>query len=470
MNSISTLVDRFKSLTAWSLEDKIHCAIRDKGPEERGILKALNTPSIEVQHKPNYVPNAYVADGGITIVTNEDKPFEDEVDMVYVNLIGMLEKQGGGNSALQQERLQLSDRLFTDHDGHPARFTMSDLDGDYDGGPNADLLRSVVKMLDDTGFDECHEILNALRDDSVVIRVQPSSGDRTSAQYLPERSEMKVTYAPEMDEQTKVAIIALRLIHEGCHHIQNRNGMIAEVAEEPDNFRELMHLNELQAHIVQYKVVMQLFAQSDAYEQFTNGRLSIDDLETLWEQSDDVKDKMCQAYLINQYVGRDILGNIAMHSQHNSDDFDPNDLERYIKEALNHGEIVDIKDGIVSYDDQNLSRMQRYAHAHVSVLNFSNGYSGGWTENDDIKKIDLACQKHFEGPLGISKDDIEVHFVAPDFSFNSAVTGRLISVEQVESMWEKMGSTLTSLGGRNSQKPLSFENETSLNLEESFAL
>lgn len=449
MNGISSIAERFRSLTAWSLEAKIVNAVRSKGEHEREILKAADTPGIRVQEKARTVPNAYVSDERITVVTNGDQSLADDANMVYVNLISMLEKQGKGTPALRQERLNLSDRLFTDKDSNPVRFTMSDLDGDYDGGPNADLLRSVTRALEDIGFDECDEVLRVLKEDDVVIRVQPGyQGMATSAQYLPERSEMKVTYAPDLDETSKVATIALGLMHEGCHHVQNREVMLSSVAEEPDNFRELIHLNELQAHTVQYKVAMKLFAQSDEYDGFINGSRSLEDLEERWAQSDDVKDKMCLAYLIEKNTGRDILNNMAKYAQADGVDFDPNDLEGYVKEALNHGEIVGINDGVASYDEQYLSRMQRYAHAHISVLNFSGfGSSGNSKRNDDVEQIALAREKHFVGPLGMNRDDVEVPFAAPDMVFTSAVTGKALNVAQVEFMWEREGgSALKSLG------------------------
>ncbi|PCI57298.1 MAG: hypothetical protein COB36_03270 [Alphaproteobacteria bacterium] len=449
MNGISSIAERFRSLTAWSLEAKIVNAVRSKGEHEREILKAADTPAIKVQEKARAVPNAYVSDEHITVVTNGDQSLADDANMVFVNLISMLEKQGKGTPALRQEKLNLSDRLFTDRNDDPVRFTMSDLDGDYDGGPNAGLLRSVTKTLEDIGFDECDEILRILKEDNVVIRVQPGyEGMATSAQYFPERSEMKVTYAPDLDEKTKVAILALGLMHEGCHHVQNREGMLAAVAEEPDNFRELIHLNELQAHTVQYKVAMKLFAQSDEYAGFINGSTSLEDLGERWGQSDDVKNKICLAYLIEKTTGRDILNNMAKYAQADGVEFDSNDLEGYVKEALNHGEILEINDGVASYDEQYLSRMQRYAHAHISVLNFSGFASGGNSkQNDDVEQIALARGKHFSGPLGMNKDDVEVHFAAPEMVFTSAVTGKVLNVAQIEFMWEREGgSALHSLG------------------------
>ncbi len=470
MNGIPSIVERFRVLTAWSLEAKVLNAVRSKGEHEREILKAADTPKIRVQEKTLAVPNAYVSDESITVVTNGDQSLADDANMVYVNLISMLEKQGKGTPALRQEKLNLSDRLFTDGNDNPVRFTMSDLDGDYDGGPNADLLRSVTKALEDIGFDECDEVLRVLKEDDVVIRVQPGfQGMVTSAQYFPERSEMKVTYALDLDETSKVAAIALGLMHEGCHHVQNREGMLSSVAEEPDNFRELIHLNELQAHTVQYKVAMKLFAQSDEYDGFINGSTSLDDLGERWGQSDDVKDKMCLAYLIEKNTGRDILNNMAKYAQADGAEFDSNDLEGYVKEALNHGEVLEINDGVASYDEQYLSRMQRYAHAHISVLNFSGFGSGGNSkQNDDVEQIALAHEKHFSGPLGMSKDDVEVHFAAPETVFTSAVTGKNLNVAQIEFMWEREGgSALNSLGrmdrdDENNMGALQFESAPAL--------
>lgn len=439
---MKSILESFKERVGYEPPSALRYMIKTQYPEALDVMKEIGNPQIRVFNKSGSRPNSFISDDDVHIITNEDRSLSDDADMAYVAMIGLYETYGERRDDLTQRRIEISERLFLDENNDPTRFLVSDIRNGYDTGGNAQILKGAIEALDSICFSEASEILSALEDGNVVMRVSPTHGDQAMvARFWPQRNEMHVSYDPNAETQSQLARVALRLLHEGCHHIQCRDGMSADIAKEARNFRELTHLNELQAHTIPAKVVMTLFHETGLLEGYLDGSLSKEDLGEMWRTSDNIEDQMCLAYLIEHDDGNVLLDNIK--TRYDADDFDLENIEFFIKEALTRGRIVSVDDDAFHFDEDNLSRMQRYAHAHIVNANFSHFKKVTERPKDDVDLIDNAVKLHFNGPLGLGLDGNTVTRAAEELRFRSSISGREVSVGQIENMWERDGCTVT---------------------------
>ncbi len=415
----------------------VKSVMRDNYPDSAQLLDDLENPSVLLMRQRHLRPNTYSDGEDVVIIHNGDIDLTEKADMAYATLVNMAEQVGVATPEQSQTRRSLMRKYFSDEDGKPTRFTLGDLESGEDLGPNADVLRDAVDALKHLNTPESNMVLTALRQGHLVINISPAAqntGSGANAMYLSERSFIRSTYDPADDRNVTAAALATRLLHEGTHYIQDREGMLAEIAYEPENSRELFHLNELQAHVVQYSAAMHLFIASGQYEEFVSGDITKEELAERWAQADDIGTIICENHLMRSKTGVRLLDNILARKEAGIGGISADDAEALVKEALLHGRIERIEpDGIV-YEEDGLTRMQQYAHSHVSVLNFEKSRL-----SDDPDFIDDAIMKHFEGDLGLSPEGNVVDFANEDTYFESEVTHRPLNVGLIEHMWDKLG-------------------------------
>ncbi len=441
--SMRSILESFKEKVGYEPPSSLRYMLKTSYPEALEVMKEIGNPDIRIFNQPRATPDSYISDDDVHLITDDEQSLSDNADMAYVAMIGLFDSYGEPREDLTQRRLEISERLFTDSYGDPTRFLVSDIRAGYDKGENAHMLKGAIEALDQICFAQSDEILQALENSNVVMRVSPMrEGQAMVGRFWPQRNEMHISYDAQSDTKAQIARVALRLLHEGCHHVQCRDGMSADIAKEAQNYRELTHLNELQAHTVPASIVMTLFRETGLLEGYLDGDVSKDDLDAAWRESDQIEDQMCLAYLIEHGEGNTLLDNIKM--RYDAHDFDVEHMEFYIKEALTHGPILSIDDTSIHFDEDNLSRMQRYAHAHIVNANFSQFKKPTSRPKDNVDLIDNAVKLHFNGPLGLGLEGNTVTRAAEELSFRSSISGRDVTVGQIENMWERDGCTVTS--------------------------
>ena len=434
---MSRLKKRFSMLSHVAPGLAIKSVMRDDRPDSADLLEKLDNPSVLLLKQSHLKPNTYTDGEDIFIVHDGNTGLREKADMAYATLVNIAEKAGLASPAQSQARRDIMRTYFSDDEGNPTRFTLADIESGEDLGPHADVLCQGVDALSNMNTPESNAVVGALQREHLVINIAPSphrAGNGVSAMYLPERQFMRSTYDPLDHANVTTAALATRLLHEGTHFIQDQEGMLAAIAHDPENARELFHLNELQAHVVQYSAAMHLFIASGQYDEFVSGNITKEELAERWAMAEDVGTIICENHLMRSKTGGRLLDNILARKDAGIGGIGAEDAEALVKEALIHGRIDHVEpDGIV-YEETDLTRMQQYAHSHVSVLNFKKS-----RHSDDPSVIDDAILKHFQGDLGLSPDGNIVDFAHEDTFFESEVTHRPLSVGVIEHMWNNLG-------------------------------
>lgn len=400
-------------------------------------MEKLGHPRLYSQFKPGG-KTCYADGDAISLVTNETTAIEDEAGMVYAAMIDMAEKKGLGNDVLSAERREINSRIYTDWQGDTTRFKISDLDHGA-AGRNAKILRACVDFLDGTELPQCRAVAKILKDHDMTVNLRPVQNSALSGSFSPDSKELTLFYDPEMDDLDIIGKLCLNIVHETCHFDQDQKGIMADSMKEVNAYREIFHLNELQAHTAQYKTAFQLFTQSGYYQDFSVRQTDIDRLSEKLGTSPQLQDRICFQHLCQSRAGMTILSNLQQHSLAEGMPPAPVFAETLVKEALCFGDITAITEAGTEYDTGSLSRMQRYAHSHISVLNYS-------VARGDNTDFETAVLKHFETPLGLDKTGNIVPFADKNLSFVSPVTNREISIGAIETLWEKSGFEQNGFG------------------------
>lgn len=425
---LTSLQDTVRKVCTTGLQRRIQKQIIQAHPEADQLLKALHYPKLHIKIKKHGL-KSYSTGKAITLTTNEDADIKDEADAVYAAFIDLAEQKGLANDALLFERRAINARLYQDGDGDCTRFKTNDLTRSL-SGRNAKILKDSFDSLESFNLPQCDYILDTLRRNNATINIGPSYGGALSGGFSPDTKELTLYYYdPEDDDADISSRVALTLLHETCHFDQDQKGITADSTTDATEYRELFHLNELQAHNLQYKTALELFTQTQFYTDFSRGKMDIHTLVEKLKGDDSKPAKVTLNNLCTSQVGNTILNNLQHRTQNN---LDITDLEAVVKEALCHGDILNIAQGEITYDDTLLSRMQRYAHSHIAVMNF--GQSGS-----DGQKYDAAVSAHFSAPIGLSDQGNTVHFAKGDLEFTSPVTRRSLSVKAVEMIWGNSG-------------------------------
>jgi hypothetical protein len=436
-NVLKTLKETFRKLSISPLQRRIEQAMQNMHPEAGALMEKLDYPRLHSQIKRNG-KQCYPEEDRIRLVTNEKAAIETEADMVYAAMVDMAEKKGLGNAVLAAERREINSRIYTDWQGDCTRFKCSDLDHGSTGR-NAALLRACIRFLEESELPQCGMVAKLLKDYDMTVNLRPAQNSTLSGSFSPDSKELTLFYDPEMDDLDITGKLCLNIVHETCHFYQDQKGIMADSMKDVNAYREIFHLNELQAHTAQYKTALQLLTQSSHYQDFAARQTDIDALSEKLGTSPQLQDRICFQHLCQSRAGTTILLNLQQHSLAEVIPPDPVFSEALVKEALCFGEITAITENGIQYETDQLSRMQRYAHSHIAVLNYT-------TARGDGMDFETAVQQHFQTSLGLEKTGNTVPFADKDLSFVSPVTGREISVGAIEMLWEKTGFEQTGFG------------------------
>ncbi|TNE32316.1 MAG: hypothetical protein EP349_02065 [Alphaproteobacteria bacterium] len=428
-NVLKTLKETFRKLAISPLQRQIEKTMQDMHPEAASLMEQLGHPRLHSQIKRNG-KQCYAEGNSIHLITNEKAAVETEAEMVYAAMVDMAEKKGLGNDVLAAERRDINSRIYTDWQDDCTRFKLSDLNHGATG-QNAKLLRACIKFLEEADLPQCNTVAELLRDNDMTVNLRPAQNSALSGSFSPDSKELTLFYDPEMDEADIIGKLCLNIVHETCHYDQDRKGIMADSMGDVNAYREIFHLNELQAHTAQYKTALQLLMKSSHYPDFAEGKTDIEALTEKLGTSAQLQDRICFQHLCQSRVGTTILSNLQQHSLYGDKPHIAH-AETMVKEALCRGEITSLTESGAEYDTNSLSRMQRYAHSHISVMNYSVARGGGMD-------FDTAVAKHFDAPLGLDKTGNTVPFANTKLSFVSPVTKRDISVGAIEMLWERAG-------------------------------
>lgn len=429
-NALQRLKDVFRRLSVSPFQRRIEDEMAARHPAAAALMEKLGHPRLYSRTKRNG-KDCYADGNTICLVSSAETPLADEADMVYAALIDMAEKKGIGNEALSAERRQINSRIYTDRQGDGTRFKIADLDHAPDGR-NAKLLRGCMDFLDSAGLPQCAAVAKLLREENVTLNLRPVRYAALSGGFSPDSREVTLYYDPAAEDLDIIAKLSLNIMHESCHVDQERKGILADMMKDANAYREVFHLNELQAHTVQYKTALQLLMQSPDYQDFVTGKSDTDGLAEKLGASPQISDRVCLQHLCRNPTGTVLLSNLQQRSLAADRIFTPQEAERMVKEALCCGEMTAVTENGVFYDTAVLSRMQRYVHSHIAVLNFSPPCGKG-------TDFEAAVVQHFTGDFALEKSGNGVDFAAADLAFISPVTGRAITVHAIENLWERLG-------------------------------
>ena len=439
---------QFRQITMSSFQRDVERNLCERYPEARQVLDTLEHPKVILKNSRSR-EMAYLDDAEhVVLMTLEDSDISDEADRVYGELLKLMEIKGLATEEMKDRRQEIYAHHYADGDGNRTRFTYDDVSvAAPDRGKN--ILKGCFDFLESLNVPGAQLILDTMRDNHTAINLVPVADTVALAgSFIPDRNEFNFFYDVDLPDTDVVAQTALKILHEGTHLYQKTAGLLSENVSEADNFREVSHLNELQAHTIQYLVPLELLQQLPVYEDFKAGYLSIQDLADDLERSDDVVANVCRRSLCGSHEGASILGNIQ--SRFDAGMLSDMPPELLVKESLCRGEIDKIEDGQIIYDQSDMTRMQRYAHSHITVMNFGSLGDGG----DKASVVHDIVGGHFQGPLGLSVSGNTVDFVSGDFVFTSAVTHRQISVQAIEYIWGKYGGENTQGLGFKSEELL----------------
>lgn len=418
-------------------------------PQAERVL-AFADKHITMSYKhPNGILNAHYDDNGGDISMlfkglGDSRSEEEHADFVLASFIYQMERAGQTDPELTQLRQQIFGKLFGDGDGGVLRLTLNDLGSDDVKGLGSELLSEAVSFMEGTGLPYNKAVLDLLRANNTILKVMPyRSSHGMVGGYCPATHDIQVTYSGENATRAEmVAQLIHVLMHETAHLNQHEENIFAEVAKEADHYRELTHLNELQAHILQYKTALELFMASPRFDDFIAGDMSGEELRAMLDSENSIEDALIVLDLVDSAPGSAMLHNIKQRSEEGVDALKEIGSEFFVKEGLCLGQI-DYFDtsGEPHYEDGNFTRMQRYAHSHIGVMNFGAMHSGGHRGSDKIEEIERAIKGHFNGDIGIDPDNIQVPFADEQLEFISAFTKRRIKVHHIEALWHREGGS-----------------------------
>lgn len=426
--------------------------IRDQHPDVFERITNYADDHIRMKFKPSHGSLETMRDqngANVLLVFREPEAIEEleMADYVLAGIIHQMESSGQSNLELTQLRHKIYASLFDDPSGGLSRFTVNDLSSPDVKGRSADLVSQAIEYLEASDKPYHRFAVNLLREENTLLQVKPRrEGEQIYGGFHLDTQSIHVTYPDEgLSDQEIVARIVGTLMHEVCHLCQFKQDILADMAIEADHFRELTHLNELQAHVMQYKTGLELFLESQYIESYMEGRISKEGLSDALSQGTQLDDALMRVTLLDSDVGQMILDNIRMRKDEGLQHLREAGVDSLIKQALCHGRIDHFDtEGSPHYQNDGLTRMQRYAHSHIYVMNFTGGNG-----KDSKNEIQRAIKGHFDGDLGIKTGDIVVNFADPDYEFVSAFTGRELQVAQIESLWRREGGSdnISRLGG-----------------------
>jgi len=429
-NVLKTLKNTFRKLAISPLQRRIERVIQERHPEAGALMETLDYPRLHRTFKRNG-KQCHIDDHAISLVSIKDAPIENEADMVYAAMIDMAEKKGLANEVLSAERREINNRIYADWQGDCTRFKISDLDQGITGR-NAIILCSCIDFLERVDLPQCSAVVKLLQEHDMSVNLRPVQNSALSGSFSPDSKELTLFYDPEVEDLDIIGKLCLNIVHETCHFDQERKGILADGMRDVNAYREVFHLNELQAHTAQYKTALQLMMKSSHYQDFIEGKTDIPHLTENLGSSPQLHDRICFQHLCQSNVGTTILSNLQQRSIAEGQPPAASNAETLVKEALCQGEIIALTEDGPAYNRDKLSRMQRYAHSHISIMNYSVARGDGMAFDD-------AVLKHFDTPLGLEKSGNTVPFAEASLSFVSPVSNRDISVGTIETMWESNG-------------------------------
>lgn len=458
---------KFRSLTLSAPRRRIEAYLTSQYPEAAAAIEIAEHPRLTIKAKPAARSCYEDRPHHFTLISHDDTPAEENAEIFYSALLHSLEQNDKATAEMSERRQSLYRKLFQDKQGQQTKFTWHDINSAAPADMNDRnhrILSQVKSFIETADNRACQELKNMLSNEGMILNIHARAQSTMSGRYSPDSRELTVIYDPQLSDLDAAAQIILTVLHESCHYHQHQNGLLADNARDADNYRELFHLNELQAHTNQYKLPLKLFIDSPDYKRLAAGSVSLEDLAEEWQSSADVKDHIFYKTFCVSALGKTILTNLQARQQAGLFSAAP-ETELIVKETLCQGKILSVDKDAVTYDTDRLSTMQRYAHSHIAVLNHS--VSGGGFGHDKESMINDAVLGHFCGPLGLSKSGNTMTFATPELTFHSAATGREISVRSIESLWQKDGAKNTQGLGFKSEDILATATQETPNAKNS---